>query len=127
MEGGGRVMTDVTISKDKVWSDVIHLIRSKGEISTTRGEATARLNRIEGETIYLESIYRGKTRIANIKKADFNQAIEVLLVKGKVRQTDLSNKDKRYVLGAMKELPYFKKIEETTPDKTKPVPFIVWR
>jgi len=120
-------MTEGIISKDKVWSDVLHLFRSKEVISTTRGEATARLDRIEGEAIYLESFFRGKARIAKIKKADFDQAIDVLSVKGKIRQKDISNKDRRYVLGAMKELPYFKERKEITPDKTKPVPFIIWR
>ncbi|MBT2692584.1 hypothetical protein [Bacillus sp. ISL-55] len=80
------------------------MIHKNKTVSTTRGRAKATLHKIKGETIYLEFQHQEQTRIAKIRKEDFNQAYEFLSKKGKVRQTDLSTTDKRYVLGAMKEL-----------------------
>jgi hypothetical protein len=100
-------MSLIIKDKEKVWLDILEMITSKSIISTTRGNASAKLKRILGYSILLEFQHQGKVKEVIIKKSDFSQAIDVLSEKGKVRQSDLSNPDKRYVLGAMKELPYY--------------------
>ncbi|PLS14920.1 hypothetical protein CVD28_25725 [Bacillus sp. M6-12] len=120
-------MSETAKLKESLWNDVTTESSKRGYISTTRGKAKAKVEGIFRSEILLSIFRNNEKRMFKIYRRDFDQAIDVLESKGRVRQGEISNKDRRYVIGAMTIFVnnYFTYTDEMDSDG-KNHPFLRW-
>lgn len=117
-------------SGEKLWGDILKVVRPNMEIPSFKGRAIALVEEVTEELILLKLEEKQTTKNVNIKllKSDFIKALSLVNENNGIRQKHLDSTKARYLLSILNMLPYFTIEFRTNHEKgkIKQTQYLVW-